>query len=265
MLSTSAWDMEEKHPCSWRTNDIYQELEQNDEKRVNRRYIRLNVWCTTSCLYCALERAANCYTRVSRCEENFATERHINTQLWSTSTKYFVFPYINFSSDREHLPPCIPSVWMQRLKFAWSTSCPSRDSSFICLQHLKSRKIWRQKTPLKSASVSAWTSENSVWIRRNCYLKLFLRNTQKSLSGFRSAHVEFALPEWIFTFQLKEDIKIDSALWTKLLMHCVLVVPSRTNEGHRKIIHKKRATTHSSLRLVHVERYCCEQLCLFQL
>lgn len=123
----------------------------------------------------------------------------------------------------------------------------------------------RQKTPLKPASVSAWTSENSVWIRRNCYLKLFLRNTQKSLSGFRSAHVEFALPEWIFTFQLKEDIKIDSALWTKLLMYCVLVVPSRTNEGHRKIIHKKRATTHSSLRLVHVERYCCEQLCLFQL
>lgn len=35
--------MEEKHPCPWRTNDIYQELEQNDEKRVNRRYIRLNV------------------------------------------------------------------------------------------------------------------------------------------------------------------------------------------------------------------------------
>lgn len=35
--------MEEKHPCSWRINDIYQELVQNDEKRVNRRYIRLNV------------------------------------------------------------------------------------------------------------------------------------------------------------------------------------------------------------------------------
>lgn len=35
--------MEEKHPCSWRTNDFYQELEQNDKKRVNHRYIRLNV------------------------------------------------------------------------------------------------------------------------------------------------------------------------------------------------------------------------------